>query len=283
MIRQSMINCEAKNAGRSPASVRTTGESMKKERSLRDRIGGYILKKYGAEPERMWMRFPDYAVFRHDDGRRWFGIIMDVPREKLGLEGEGRIDVINVKTDDPLLAEVLLHRKGFLPGYHQDHNKWITVLLDGTVPFKEICALVDASYIATASAKKKRILRPKKEWIIPANPKYYDVVRAFDGGTEIDWKQGAGIREGDTVFVYAAAPVSAILYKCTVTKTDIPFDYRDGGLTITALMRIRLEKRYDPGAFTFKRLRDEFGLFAVRGPRGLPFGLGEALELYEGI
>ena len=39
-------------------------------------------------------------------------------------------------------------------------------------------------------------------------------------------------------YIYVASPVSAILYKCKVTKTDIPYDYRDGSLTITVLMKI---------------------------------------------
>ena len=33
-------------------------------------------------------------------------------------------------------------------------------------------------------------MRPPKEWIIPANPKYYDIQAAFRTSKEIDWKQG---------------------------------------------------------------------------------------------
>ena len=46
--------------------------------------------------------------------------------------------------------------------------------------------------------------------------------RAFEEAEEILWKQGSGIKKGDTVFLYVAAPVSAILYRCLVTETDIP-------------------------------------------------------------
>lgn len=75
-------------------------------------------------------------------------------------------------------------------------------------------------------------MRPPKEWIIPANPKYYDIQAAFRTSKEIDWKQGKGIKVGDTVYMYVAAPVSAILYKCRVTRTDIPFRF-DGGMCIS--------------------------------------------------
>ena len=113
---------------------------------------------------------------------------------------------------------------------------------------------------------------------MPSNPKYYDVIKAFEDSDEIDWKQGAGIKTGDTIYLYVGSPISAILYKCRVTETDIPYHYQDENLTIKALMKIKLLKRYDKERFTFKVLNDEYGIFAVRGPRGVPFSLSEALN-----
>ena len=116
----------------------------------------------------------------------------------------------------------------------------------------------------------EKAVRPAKEWLIPANPRYYDIEHAFDAVKEIDWKQGNGIKKGDVVFMYAGAPVSAILYKCKVTETDIPYQYQSKGLTITRLMRIRLVKKYKPDRFTFEKLKAEYKIFAVREPRGIP-------------
>ncbi|MDO5132159.1 MAG: MmcQ protein, partial [Eubacteriales bacterium] len=116
------------------------------------------------------------------------------------------------------------------------------------------------------------------EWIIPSNPAYFDIVHAFDNTDEINWKQGAGIKKGDTVFMYVGAPVSAVLYKCRVTGTDIPYTGHHEKLTIRALMRIRLQKRYDPDRFTFDILKSKYGIYAVRGPRGIPNSLSEALK-----
>ena len=251
---------------------------MKKNSSIREKIYGYVKKKYGTEPEYLWRRFPDYAVFRHEDNRKWYGLIMDVPLKNLGLPGEGRTDILNVRVDDLLFADMLLQRKGYLHGYHLNRGNWISILLDGTVPMKEIREMIDLSYQVTASSRKRQKIRPPKEWIVPANPKYYDIVHAFDDEEEINWKQGAGIRTGDTVFIYVAAPVSAILYQCLVTETDIPYTYSDRNLSMTALMKIRLKNRYAPEQFTFEKLKSEYGIFAVRGPRGIPYSLSEALK-----
>ncbi len=251
---------------------------MSDEMDLREDVEKYIKKKYKASPEYLWKRYPDYAVFRHEDNRKWFAIIMDVNADKLGLPGTERIDIIDVKIDDLMLRDILLQQEGFLPAYHMNKGGWITILLDGTVKVDEICNMIDASFLDTASKKKKDKFRQPKEWLVPANPKYYDIEHAFDNVDEIDWKQGTGIIKGDTVFMYVGAPVSAILYKCKVTEVDIPYDYEDKNLKITALMKIKLQKRYKPDKFTFDRLKSEYGIYAVRGPRGIPNSLSAALK-----
>ncbi len=246
--------------------------------SLREQLIEHVKTRYRTEPEYPWMRWPGYAVFRHADNGKWFALVMDIPRGKLGAEGGGIVDVLNVKLPDPLLADMLIRQPGFFRGYHIARGSWVSILLDGTVPFDEICRWLGESFLATASREKKQRLRPPKEWIIPANPKYYDVQAAFAREEEIDWKQGAGIRRGDTVFLYVAAPVSAVLYRCLVTETDIPYRYDDGRVRMKALMRIRLLKRYPPDRFTFEVLGRDHGIFAVRGPRGIPASLSEALK-----
>lgn len=245
---------------------------------MREELFSYVKKKYKADPEYLWSRFPDYAIFRHSDNKKWFGLVMNVSKKKLGLYGEETVDILNVKLSDPLLVDMLIRQPGYMRGYHISRGNWVSILLDGTVPFEEICGWLNESYMTTASRQKKQKVRLPKEWIIPANPKYYDIEKAFEKADEIDWKQGKGIKKGDTVFIYVGAPVSAILYKCVVTKTDIPFRYDDGNVKMTSLMMIRLQKRYEPDRFTFRVLNDEYGIYAVRGPRGIPHSLSEALK-----
>ena len=246
--------------------------------TYRQDVIDYIRSRYHRDIEYPWMRFPSYGVFRHADNQKWFALIADVSPAKLGLSGDEHIDVLNVRTGDLIMRDLLLRQNGFFPGYHTDRGSWISILLDGTVTLKEICFLIDTSYRVTASAKTKKEIRPPKEWLIPSNPKYYDSIHAFDDTDEINWKQGTGIKRGDIVFMYIGAPASAIYYKCLVTETDIPWHFEREGLTIRSLMRIRLLKRYDPGRFTFEVLKREYGIFAVRGPRGLPSKLSEALK-----
>lgn len=246
--------------------------------TLRDEIFQYVKKKYRVTPDYPLPTAMNFPVLRHRDNRKWFAIIMDVEKEKLGISGPGRTDVINVKLADPMFAEMLTQQPGYFRGYHLNRGNWISILLDGTVPVSDICVLIDESFLVTASKQNRQKLRPAREWLVPANPKYYGIEHAFEDRDEIDWKQGKGIRTGDTVYLYAAAPVSAILYKCQVTETDIPFEYRDGNLTMTALMKVKLKKRYRKDKFTYEILKEQYGISAIRGPRGIPYSLSEALK-----
>ena len=90
--------------------------------TFRDDILKYVKDKYDSEPEYLWRRFPDYVVFRHEDNRKWYALIMDVHRDKLGLQGKDRVDILNVKMSDPFLVSSQAHLRHRKRG--QYHNTW---------------------------------------------------------------------------------------------------------------------------------------------------------------
>lgn len=122
---------------------------------LKQQLFDYALEHYGAAPDYPFSTAPDYSVLRHQDTRKWFALIMDVPRSRLGLEGEERVDILNIKCD-PILSGSLRLEKGYLPAYHMHHEGWLTILLDGTVPFGDIAPLLDLSFELTMKKPAKR-------------------------------------------------------------------------------------------------------------------------------
>ena len=97
---------------------------------------------YGTEPDYPWM--DETAVLRHQPSRKWYAAVLEVGRQKLGLPGEGKVDVVNVKCD-PLLSGTLRQEAGILPAYHMNKEKWISVLLDGSVDTELVKGLLDMS------------------------------------------------------------------------------------------------------------------------------------------
>lgn len=116
--------------------------------SLRELICRIIVDKYGAAPERLWSRYPNYTVFRRNDNKKWFAVIMNVQKNKLGLSGDESVDILNVKCDS-FLVSLLIDEDGFLPAYHQNKKNWITILLDNSRDIERIEELIETSFQAT--------------------------------------------------------------------------------------------------------------------------------------
>lgn len=110
----------------------------------REEIFEYVKKQYGTVPEYLWKEAPESAVLRHKNGK-WYAIIMNIEKSRLGMEGNERIDIIDVKCN-PDMVGLLTQTFGFLPGYHMNKKYWITMLLDGSVSEAKILDFLDMSY-----------------------------------------------------------------------------------------------------------------------------------------
>ena len=121
----------------------------------REELENHIQNNYGAESDHPWTKYPTYEVFRHASNKKWFALIMDVPKNKLGMQTSDILSVANFKCD-PLLIGSLLGKEGYFPAYHMSKTSWITVALDGSVPANEVEMLLDMSFAVTAPKIHKK-------------------------------------------------------------------------------------------------------------------------------
>lgn len=121
----------------------------------RERLFQHIEDFYGTEPEYLWAKYPDYAVFRHAASRKWYAVVMGLSENKLGLPGDGYVDILDIKCD-PVLIGSLLAEEGFLPAYHMNKNSWITILLNGTVPDGRIFPLLEWSFDSVSPKRRRK-------------------------------------------------------------------------------------------------------------------------------
>ena len=127
----------------------------------REELEAYILNHYSTEPDYPWADTPRAAVFRHAGNRKWFALLMEVPREKLGLPGTEKLDIVNFKCD-PILISSLRGETGIFPAYHMNKASWITASLDGSVPAETIKLLLDVSYELTKPKTRKKAANRKE-------------------------------------------------------------------------------------------------------------------------
>ncbi len=232
-----------------------------------NRIAKRIIEKYDDEPEFVWDKFPRSGIFRNPNNKKWYGLIMNIDKSKIDKSSSGKIDVINVKVDAGEISN-LLNKKGFYPSYHMNKKNWITITLDNTLSDEEVMKYISDSHKYTEIPS---------EWIVPANPNYYDIINCFNDKDVIEWKQSNNIKIGDIVYLYVASPYSAIFYKCEAIEVDIPYEYNDKNISMNRIMRIKLLKRYTKDQYTFVKL-NEYGIKAIRGPRGVPEKLSRELN-----
>ncbi len=121
----------------------------------RKELINYISETYSVQADYPFMQYPDVAVFRHANNRKWFAVIMNVQKSKLGMSEDGAVDILNLKCD-PILAGSLRGEKGFYPAYHMSKTNWISAALDGTAEEEKIKWLVDISFDLTYPKIKKR-------------------------------------------------------------------------------------------------------------------------------
>lgn len=224
--------------------------------SQTNRVADLIKERYHDIPVFLWEKFPDYGVFRNPSTEKWYAVIMNIDKKKLSMGEDGEAFILNVKLDEKKISD-LLTRAGFYKAYHMNKEKWISIILDESISDDELMAYIEESHQFTEQTN---------EWLLPANPKYYDIIHCFSDTDTIFWKQSNNIQIGDIVYLYVAAPYSAILYQCKVVDIDIPYDYHDKNISMEKVMKIQCLRTYDKDKFTFKKLQ-EFGIRMIRGPR----------------
>ena len=109
-----------------------------------NRITKMVEDMYNVSPEYLWDTDPGFGVFRNSKTNKWFGIIMNIPKNKIVGEENREIEVLNVmlheKTSD------YLNGNGIYPAYHMNKKNWVSIVLDDTLQDDEIIKLIDISY-----------------------------------------------------------------------------------------------------------------------------------------
>ena len=100
--------------------------------------------------------FPDdfeSVTMKHCKNKKWFALLMNV-NNKLYL---------NVKTD-PNYSDILRNTYDYIiPAYHMNKEHWNTIILNGTVPDKDIKRMIAESYDLVSDSPTKRIYSAVKK------------------------------------------------------------------------------------------------------------------------
>ena len=116
----------------------------------RTELFALVKKNYQVEPDYPWR--DTNAVLRHRDTKKWFGVVLSVEGEKIGLADQDVLDLLNIKCD-PILIGSLITQEGFFPAYHMNKEKWLSIQLGKPEMDNAIKDLLSLSYELTAPKK----------------------------------------------------------------------------------------------------------------------------------
>ena len=120
-----------------------------------NRLSNRIFIRYYDEPYFMWEKFPTFGIYRNPDNDKWYAVIMNIERSKLGEKNNNeKVEIINLKLDKNKIQNLLTER-GFYPAWHMNKKNWITITLDETLSDEEIMEYIEESYSYTINKKHR--------------------------------------------------------------------------------------------------------------------------------
>lgn len=243
-----------------------------------NRVASFAESRFGEAPDFPFSKSLDDGdgVFRNRSNDKWYGVILRVRKKKLTKDDadEDMVDILNVKADEDDFA-ALCREKGVYPAYHMNHKKWVSVLLDETVPDERIFEMLEASRVLTSGRRASTARdRSRAEWIIPSNLKLYDIITEFETHDITTWRQYRNIETGDVIYIYVGVPYKAILYRSEVLKAHVP----DPSEPCGEHMKLKITDHYPADLCTRSGLLKDYGVTNIRGPRYMPPELSEILK-----
>lgn len=121
----------------------------------RQQLESYIEEAYNANAEHPWAPESDHTVFRHRSNRKWFAVVMEIPKAKLGIGERGSMCIVNLKCD-PLMVGSFLCEAGVFPAYHMNKTHWLSVAPNSGIDSDKLKLLIDISFELTAHNRKIR-------------------------------------------------------------------------------------------------------------------------------
>lgn len=114
----------------------------------------YIKNKYQDELEFLWDKYDDAAIWRNKNNNKWYGLIMKIPKIKIGINSDDEVEIIDIMYQKEDIENIIDNKKIF-KGYHMNKKSWITIKLDNSISNDKLFELIDNSYNLSENKRKK--------------------------------------------------------------------------------------------------------------------------------
>lgn len=105
----------------------------------------YIKTKYNSKLEFLWSKFPEAAITRRKDNKKWYAVFLIIPESKLGFSSNQKVEIICLRINLDS-RNSLIDCKNYFPGYHMNKKHWCTIILNNSIEINEIYKRIDDSF-----------------------------------------------------------------------------------------------------------------------------------------
>ncbi len=116
-----------------------------------DEVLDHIRTEYGSRLEFLWEKFPEDAIVRRKDNKKWYGLFGILSGNKIGLPADEKFEVLIIRGEPAEIASAV-DGKNYFPGYHMNKTHWYTIILDGRVHTEAVLKRIDKSYEIAGAA-----------------------------------------------------------------------------------------------------------------------------------
>lgn len=112
-------------------------------------LNKFIKNSFNNDPEFLWKKYPNFAIYRRSDNKKWYALVGNISLNKINKETDDKKEVeflnIHVNKED---VQELLKKDGYYEAYHMNKKSWITIIFNDSLSDKEIIELIKNSYIS---------------------------------------------------------------------------------------------------------------------------------------
>lgn len=112
------------------------------------RIIAFLASNYHVDPEHLWEKSPQNAVFRQPNNQKWFAIMMTIDGKKLSPSLDQTVEIIDLKGTAETVA-ALVEGPHYYQGYHMNKKYWYTAILNDSISDDELLDKIATSFALT--------------------------------------------------------------------------------------------------------------------------------------
>lgn len=95
--------------------------------------------------EFLWENFPNVAVLRRNDTKKWYAVLFVLPKSKLDNKSSELVDIVDLRLQ-PDELEKIVDGKKYFRAYHMNKKHWFSMALDGSVSTQDVLKFVENSF-----------------------------------------------------------------------------------------------------------------------------------------